>query len=91
MYLAYGLIREYAVSENRLLTAAACVVFVLGGGLILITSLRRLAAGDYDDGMGGAEGSEDGHGGQAETGNGGRYVDEETVKDTEREEDADIP
>lgn len=50
LYVAFGLVKDYGTSENRMLSMIAIVVFVAGGGLILISSLRRLATGDYDDG-----------------------------------------
>lgn len=49
LYLAYGLTQDYAVSGNQTVTVIGIVVFVLCGGVILVSSLRSLAKGDYDD------------------------------------------
>lgn len=50
LYLAYGLTQDYATAGNQTVTVIGIVVFVLCGGVILFTSLRRLARGDYEDG-----------------------------------------
>lgn len=49
LYLAFGLIQEYGTAQNQMITLIAIVVFVIGGGLILFTALRKLVKGEYED------------------------------------------
>lgn len=50
LYLAYGLIKDYGAASNQMLSLAAIIIFVIGGGLILATSAYKLITKDYDDG-----------------------------------------
>lgn len=50
LYLAYGLIKDYGTATNQMLSLAAIIVFVIGGGLILAMSAYKLITKDYDDG-----------------------------------------
>lgn len=50
LYLAYGLIKDYGTATNQMLSLAAIIIFVIGGGFILLSSGYKLAKGDYDDG-----------------------------------------
>ncbi|MBP3475005.1 MAG: hypothetical protein J6K48_01585 [Lachnospiraceae bacterium] len=59
LYLAYGLTQDYAASGNQTVTVIGIVVFVLSGGVILFTSLRSLARGEYEDGRESDEPSEE--------------------------------
>lgn len=52
LYLAYELIRDFEIAQNKMVSLAAIILFVIGGGLILGTSAYKLAKGDYDDGSG---------------------------------------
>lgn len=52
LYLAYGLITDYGTATNQMLSLAAIVIFVAGGGLILAHSAYKLITKDYDDGSG---------------------------------------
>ncbi len=50
LYLAYGLIKDYGTASNQMLSLAAIIIFVIGGGVILATSAYKLITKDYDDG-----------------------------------------
>lgn len=59
LYLAYGLIKDYAAASNQMLSLAAIIVFIAGGGLILVTSAYKLITKDYDDGSEEDEGQQE--------------------------------
>lgn len=81
LYLAYGLIQDYNTSQNHMVMVIAIIVFVLCGGVILITSLRSLMKGDYED-AGSADEQMPEDGGESLTQKDGQDIEEET-KDTE--------
>jgi hypothetical protein len=82
LYLAYGLIKDYGTAENPTLSLVAIVIFVIGGGLILISSGYKLAKGDYDDGSGEQEQTSE----DEETIKDGQTADETNVKKSELSE-----
>lgn len=51
LYLAYGLIRGFGetAGNERILIAVAIVVFLIGGGGILLLSVKRLIRKEYAD------------------------------------------
>lgn len=55
LYLAYGLIKDYGTATNQMVSLAAIIVFIAGGGLILVTSGYKLITKDYDDDRADAE------------------------------------
>lgn len=52
LYLAYELIRDYDTSQNQMVITIGIVVFIVCGAIILVSSVRRLVKGDYDEGSG---------------------------------------
>lgn len=48
--LAYELIRDYDTTQNQMVITVGIVVFIVCGAIILVSSIRRLIKGDYDEG-----------------------------------------